>query len=243
MKNALIIGAAAIGLSGCALTGGSADFSTADCPDRPATNIVFWWETPALQPGEAVTLTPYYTERPGMMEALPPACVTGASLSPKGAASLGRDELGGLVVTIDDNAPTGPVRIEATYARAGSVRAHVNVYDAAAAPLTGRWRQEDSACAAQGAEPIRELIFEGDGEFSVTWTPFETYKDYWGRYTYDPASGALTLEPESGNQIPGDIKNGTVVLSEDGATLTLETASFGTPRTSRRCTAPFVRGR
>ena len=52
------------------------------------------------------------------------------------------------------------------------------------------------------ARPIQELIFEADGTFSLTWTPFELYKDYWGTYEYDLASRSLALEVKGGNYIP-----------------------------------------
>ncbi|MGJ3232353.1 MAG: hypothetical protein ACFE0P_11195 [Oceanicaulis sp.] len=229
---------AALAAAGCASGGGAV--STKDCPLRPPSNIVFWWDAPALEPGESVTLTPYFTERPGMMEPLPPTCITGASLSPPGLASLGRDRDGAMVVRIADDTAPGRVSLEATYADIGRVRAVIDVFDADAAPLTGVWAQDAAACAAQGAEPVRELIFEGDGEFSVTWTPFETYKDFWGRYTYDPESGALTLEPEGGNHVPSDIVPGVAELSAGGR-LRLLTASLGTPRSGLQCTAPFDR--
>ena len=52
---------------------------------------------------------------------------------------------------------------------------------------------------------MRELVFTGGNEISVTWTPFEVYKDYWGRYTDDPDTGAFNFEIEGGNQFPGDM--------------------------------------
>lgn len=237
MNHSLIL-AALIALSGCS----SGAVSTNACPDRRASNIIFWWETPALEPGEAITLAPYYTERPGMMEPLPPSCVTGASVGPQGQASISRDGFGGLVVRIAEDAAPGQVWVEARYARSGSVRTLIDVYDAATAPLTGVWSQDAAACDAAGAEPIRELIFEGDGGFSVTWTPFEAYKDYWGRYAYNSKTGRLTLEPEGGNHIPTTVRSGAVSLDETGR-LRVEDASLGTPRSGPACSAPFDRRR
>ncbi len=56
-------------------------------------------------------------------------------------------------------------------------------------PLVNRWKEKaDIACGSQKAlapaNPVRELLFWADGTFSVTWKPFETYRDYWGTYTY-----------------------------------------------------------
>jgi hypothetical protein len=69
--------------------------------------------------------------------------------------------------------------------------------------------------------PIRELSFDGDGRFSVTWRPFETYRDYWGRYRYDANSRAIDLEIEGGNFVPKDfVGRGTAVIAGDTLTLT-----------------------
>src|SRR5262245_9308943 len=74
---------------------------------------------------------------------------------------------------------------------------------ASAPQLVGTWHQEEAACGT--AQPVRELIFSADGRFSVTWLPFETYKDYWGAWRYDAATRVLTLSVENGNRVPSDI--------------------------------------
>jgi hypothetical protein len=63
-------------------------------------------------------------------------------------------------------------------------------------------------------EPIiPELVFRDTGEFTVTWTPFETYIDYWGTFTYDEGSGALVLTVEGGNYVPPDVEGeGTATI-------------------------------
>lgn len=104
-------------------------------------------------------------------------------------------------------------------------------------PLVGYWRQADSDnCARRGR--VEELIFQADGKFKVTWTPFESYVDYWGTYTFDPASGRLDLSVEDGNYVPGDVTSGPLVLAGDTFTLA-EPMSFGTSPLGQRCAAPF----
>ena len=54
-------------------------------------------------------------------------------------------------------------------------------------PLIGQWTEEvQFPCGTQAEivprEPLKELIFENKGSFSVTWHPFETYVDYRGAY-------------------------------------------------------------
>lgn len=107
-------------------------------------------------------------------------------------------------------------------------------------PIVGRWRQVQADCP--GAAPIPELIFRADGRFGVTWTPFETYQDYWGGWTYNSSSSALTLSVDGGNYIPSDgVPAGRAHVADD--VLTFETLSLGSPRpeVGARCDAPFRR--
>src|ERR1700756_2565489 len=73
---------------------------------------------------------------------------------------------------------------------------------ASAPAFVGTWAQAEAECA--GAQPVRELIFTADGRYSVTWAPFETYKDYWGAWRYDAATRVLTLSVDGGNYQPSD---------------------------------------
>lgn len=109
---------------------------------------------------------------------------------------------------------------------------------AAAPAFVGMWRQAEAECA--GAEPVRELIFTADGHYSVTWLPFETYKDYWGGWRYDARTRVLTLTVDGGNRNPTDaVLSGEV--SADAHQLTLGAISLGSPREGARCTAVFRR--
>ena len=110
--------------------------------------------------------------------------------------------------------------------------------NARAPALLGTWRQVETECA--GAEPVRELIFEAGGHYSVTWLPFESYKDYWGAWTYNARTHVLTLTVENGNNIPTDrVMSGEVSL--EAHQLTLGPISLGSPQQGARCTAPFRR--
>jgi hypothetical protein len=104
-------------------------------------------------------------------------------------------------------------------------------------PLVGLWRQSgwtfctpvSQLSAEQMDPPIEELWFKGDGTFTVTWFPFESYKDYWGHYSYDQSSGRIELVIEHGNYVPPDfVSKGTVRV--DGQQLTLEGVRLGTKR-------------
>ena len=102
--------------------------------------------------------------------------------------------------------------------------------------FVGTWRQFDADCP--GAQPVRELIFQPNGHFSVTWAPFETYQDYWGAWRYDARTHVLTLTVDNGNYVPRDlVLSGEV--SADAQHLNLGAISLGSPREGARCTVPF----
>jgi hypothetical protein len=109
---------------------------------------------------------------------------------------------------------------------------------AGARAFVGTWHQDETECA--GAEPVRELIFTADGRYSVTWAPFETYKDYWGGWRYDARMRVLTLTVDGGNFIPTDVAL-SGEANADAHRLLLGAISLGAPRQAARCTAPFRR--
>ena len=195
--------------------------------------FLFWMEPPAVPPGASLTLQPWFTTRPGAIEPVPAACLEKVVLS--GPATLEAD---GRTVTINaDAAPGAAVQVEGRVGEA-SLTGRILVYLEEAQPLVGRWSQPEEACAQEGAEPVRELIFHPDGAFSLTWTPFEIYKDYWGTYTFE--GGVLTLIPDGGNHIPSDASfSGKVAL--DSGTLQLPPTLFGAPVRGAACAAPFRR--
>ncbi len=85
------------------------------------------------------------------------------------------------------------------------------------------WWQERSSISCQDesetAGRIAEIIF-CQGRFGVTWTPFETYVDYWGDYTLDPETNELTMNVTGGNFIPDDTDlQGTAEFQDDGSVL------------------------
>lgn len=74
------------------------------------------------------------------------------------------------------------------------------VVDPRPSPIVGTWSQSDVKCPAMTPTDARigELIFQRNGQWSYTRQPFERQYDYWGTYTYDAASGRLSLSQPNG---------------------------------------------
>lgn len=211
-----------------------APLATEACaPPSEFGGYIFWLEPPAVLPGASIVLTPFFTSRPGMIVPVPATCLQDVAIT--GPARLGPD---GRTVLIDADAASGAaVQVQGRVGEA-SLSGRVLVYLEEALPLVGRWAQPEAACAAAGAEPVRELIFHPDGTFSLTWTPFEIYKDYWGTYAFE--DGRLQLSTEGGNHIPEDAAFAGPADIAGGA-LRLAPGLFGSPRQGIACAEPFSR--
>lgn len=95
-------------------------------------------------------------------------------------------------------------------------------------PLDGLWRQASVTCAdgRVPTEKVEELDFGDAGFFSVTYAPFETYKDYWGKAKFDLARGDIAFTVEHGNFVPPGLDlEGKVRL--EGGELTISEVWFG----------------
>ncbi len=89
-----------------------------------------------------------------------------------------------------------------------------------------------ATCQEESVAPelsIEELHFDADGSFSVTWIPFEVYKDYWGTYAYDLATGSISLSVAGGNYVPTDVRASTGSFSFEEKRLVLRNLWLGTP--------------
>jgi hypothetical protein len=141
------------------------------------------------------------------------------------------------VLTVNPETPSGSVfTVEADVENGRRVvSTEVHVFTPQGSPLVGTWKEEAQfACAAAETvaprEPIRELRFRADGGFSVTWTPFEVYKDYWGTYTYDAVQGTLDLVVTRGNYVPDDVDGSGRFSVDAHGHLVLDDMWLGCPR-------------
>ncbi len=120
------------------------------------------------------------------------------------------------------------------------------------AALVGRWREEAQIACGTGADVpvapssrIGEIAFRADGSFSVTWMPFESYKDYWGTFEADNLAGRLSLFVQYGNYVPSELDTEGSYEVAPGGRLVLRDSWLGVPRASvgavRQCGHVFSR--
>ena len=149
----------------------------------------------------------------------------GASIDHEtGSFSVGPGTPGGEVFTVTADVEDGRrlVSIE------------VYVYTPEDNPLVGIWREEAQlGCEdyeeVAPEERIGELRFGADGTFSVTWHPFEIYRDYWGMYAFDSKRGALDLWGAEGNYVPDDVDGSGSFLMDEQGRLVLKDMWLGAP--------------
>lgn len=194
------------------------------CLDPRHNAIFIETGTTTYRQGATVSVRPMFDRMPGGYQPIDLACTRDWRIT--GPARLARDRRS---LTIRADAPVGS-EITLSYRwRNERAEARYRVIGRDAVVLTGL-RGQQSAEGCEQAEPVRELEFAPGNRFSVTFTPFETYKDYWGTYTYDPATGALAMQVVGGNTVPPGLDlDGRATLRPDGR-LVLEGMFLGSPR-------------
>lgn len=156
------------------------------------------------------------------------------SVSPSIGASMDKDTG---VLAVDPAARNGEMFTVTADVEDGRrlVSIEVYVYTAEENPLVGNWREEAQfVCQTREEltpeERIGELRFRADGSFSVTWHPFEIYRDYWGTYMFELSQGTLDLTPVDGNFLPEDVDgSGNFEIDHQGR-LVLQDLWLGSPR-------------
>lgn len=156
-------------------------------------------DTSIYRQGAVVNIAPMVDMAPAGTRKLPLRCTGGWSIT--GPATLSTDRS---IVTIAPDAEPGAI-VQISYTHLDKpVTARLRVVAKDEVVLTGRWSQQGlEGCSASA--PVRELEFQPENRFAVTYQPFETYRDYWGRYSFDPATGAIRLEVEGGNFVPPNL--------------------------------------
>jgi hypothetical protein len=156
-------------------------------------------DTTVYRQGAVVRVTPSFDKSPAGTAELPLRCTTGWSVS--GPATLSPDRT---FVTIAPDAPPGSI-VTVGYRHGGAwTEARFKVVARDEVVLTGRYSQR-SLEGCPPATSVGELEFLPENRFSVTYMPFETYQDYWGTYSFDPATKRLRLTVQGGNFVPSNL--------------------------------------
>jgi hypothetical protein len=133
---------------------------------------------------------------------VPDELLTRWRASPEGVATFSAD--GAQAVVSEAAVPGTTITLTANYCGKEEVSKTLPVYAKDQPVIVGFWKQESAECTEMAVphKPIRELVFEALGGFSVTYQPFESYKDYWGTHTFDYRTGALDVTVTGGNAEP-----------------------------------------
>jgi hypothetical protein len=201
-----------------------------------------------LHPGDTVRLHVYAAAAPYDLAPLPASCAPRWSVS--GVRGVSIDARTGLL-RVGRRVPDGTTAtVSARMRGGGEVHNAVRVVVPNAHPIVGMWQQQtETPCRGGSAgtpeHPIQELEFNADGTFSVTWMPFESYRDYWGTYRHDAATGRLVMQVTGGNHVPPNLDLDGRATLQGNARLTLAEITLGrsddAPATA--CTATFRRTR
>ena len=155
--------------------------------------------TQVFRQGASVGLIPMVNIAPAGNQELPLTCTGDWSVAGPAKLSADRTRL-----DIDPDAAPGSV-VSVGFRHAGKpVTGRFQVIARDEVVLTGRYSQQ-SAQGCEAAEKVRELEFLPGNRFAVTFFPFETYRDYWGTYAFDSATGRLGMNVEGGNFTPPGI--------------------------------------
>lgn len=224
---ACLTAAAGLVLSACATpapAGPPMAKARPDCSEATAGN---YWLTIGPQPvrqGAEVRVGVWKAgDYPGAETPIPAACMKDWKASDPGV-DIASDGAG---LRVGAGVKPGTVVEVSGAIGGGRARASFTVIAAGAVSLTGTWSEVGGPGCPPSPEPLRELVFTTEGGFKATWTPFESYVDYWGDYRFDPATGTLSMTVTGGNQKPGQADlEGVAMLGEDGL-LALSGIDFG----------------
>ena len=198
----------------------------AGCPWEPHHFIFLDTDTTIYRQGATVRLTPRYDKAPAGTGEIPARCTSRWTLT--GPARLAADHGS---FTIDADAPVGAEVAIGYRFGTETATARFRVIGRDEIVLTGT-RGQRSIERCEGVEPVRELVFAPGNRFSVTFQPFETYKDYWGSFRFDPATGALRFSVEGGNNIPPGLDLDGRAQLDAGGRLILDGFYLGSVRPS-----------
>lgn len=187
-----------------------------DCTPFLQDRVLLSINPAVARQGETVRMGAYSPQGPYPSKIVPIACMTNWTINPAGAAFYSDDHT---LLTIAEDAPAGEILTLGADAPGGFAYLTTALVGRDDVVLTGLWSQVEIECpdGPPPTEPVRELEFTSLGGFSVTYMPFETYKDYWGKARFDAAGRRMELTVETGNYRPaGAILSGPAWLDDQG---------------------------
>lgn len=136
--------------------------------------------------------------------------------------------------TVDPSTPNGTIYTIRANVEKGRriVEAKVYIFTLEANPFVGEWYESirfkcKSDQTFYPKNQIRRLLFMTNGNFTVTWRPFELRHDYWGSYDFDLKRRTIKLQIKDGVYIPKDMRgSGSFSFDENGG-LTLKNIWLG----------------
>lgn len=190
--------------------------------EQPFPDLGYYlaFDTDVHRQGATIRITPRAARPPAGTRELPMHCTSDWAIT--GPATLSPDRRS---ITIAPDAPPGSAIRISYRAVTGPVQQTIVVIGRDEVVLTGT-RGQRSVEGCDVSMPVGELEFSVGNRFAVTFQPFETYKDYWGSYSFDPATGRLVMTVSGGNfQPPGLDLDGTARI--EGNRLILEGMYLG----------------
>jgi hypothetical protein len=164
-----------------------------------------------------------------VIQPVPLECVD-LQVSPSDAARISQD--GSAIEIGEDVQPGSEILLTGTISGGsgpgGSETLRILIIDEVSRRLIATWSFEEArGCDGAEVDPPREIRFEASNGLSVAWTPFELYWDYWGRYGWEPDTGAFSFTATGGNQVASGISSGGQLALEGEGRLTLSGFDFG----------------
>lgn len=171
--------------------------------------------------------------------AIPAALLTGWKATPEGQVTLARD--GSKFSVLATATPGTDVTLSASFCGKRDVTRTIRIAGKDEPVITGYWREESKQCNGETPQaPVNEFEIRDIGEFSITYYPFESYRDFWGKYDFDANSSALAMRIDGGNRVPTSATlSGKASLTPEGK-LVLDGFFLSQPESSGgHCTYTF----
>ncbi len=152
--------------------------------------------------GTDLTLRAAFADGPAGMKPIPASCLSNWTVSNPAWASFSADHA---TLTLHPGAPAGETLTIGVEHLGKRFERTIRLVGRDEVVLTGFWSQQSVTCTSPFMQPeaVRELEFTDGGGFNVTYLPFESYVDFWGRADVNLGAGTVGFTVTGGNDVPG----------------------------------------